>query len=180
MYNINIHTLSFKRGYVPGVNNKKLKEIILKHPKPIVKDPAYFVEDDSSADFPMNVEFEKVLNHIAVQFNYVHNKKLKLLKFWSHVNEKNMSTVIHNHIVKDDYEGNNSISGTYYVQVPEKSGHLVFFYPYNSNVTRKFVVMPKQGEFLLFPPTLDHHVSRNRSDDLRISISFNFKIENIN
>jgi|TARA_R110002020_G_C16138977_1_gene761758 hypothetical protein len=176
MYNITIHTISFSRGYVPGVDNKKFREIILKHPKPIIKDPAYFVEDDSSSDFPMNPEFEKVLNHISAQFTYVHHKKLKLLNFWGHVNEKNMSTVTHNHIEKEDYEGDHHLSGTYYVQVPPKSGHLVLLYPYNSYVTHKFPIMPKPGEFFLFPSTLDHHVTRNRSNEVRISVSFNFKI----
>jgi len=40
----------------------------------------------------MNKEFEKILNHINGQFIYLHNKKLKLLSFWSHIHEKNMKT----------------------------------------------------------------------------------------
>ena len=38
-------------------------------------------------------------------------------------------------------------------------------------------IMPRAGEFFLFPSTMDHHVTRNLSDDVRISVSFNFKIE---
>ena len=45
-----------------------------------------------------------------------------------------MSTAVHSHLTDRDYEGNTYISGVYYVQVPEKSGHLVFIYPYNSHV----------------------------------------------
>ena len=35
MYNTIVHTISFFRGSIPGVNNKKFKEIILKDPKPL-------------------------------------------------------------------------------------------------------------------------------------------------
>ena len=180
MYNQVIHTISFNRGSVPGVNNKKLKEIILKSPKPRVKDttrPDYIFSQHEDTSFPMNPEFEKILNHIKDQFKYLHNKNLKLMSFWSHIHEKNMSTVTHNHIEKEDYEGTVYLSGVYYVQVPEKSGHLVFYYPLNSHVTHKFGVMPKTSEFFLFSSAIDHHVTRNLSNELRISVSFNLKIE---
>ena len=182
MYNTIIHTISFFRGSVPGVNNKKFKEIILKDPKPLepnTKDPSYLLTRYEDTKFPMNKEFEKILNHINGQFIYLHNKKLKLTSFWSHIHEKNMSTAVHSHLTDRDYEGNTYISGVYYVQVPEKSGHLVFIYPYNSHVTRKYSVMPQAGEFFLFPSPTEHYVTRNLSNDLRISVSFNFKVEEI-
>jgi len=179
LYTNIIHTISFNRGYVPGVDNKKFKEIILKDPKPFnkdTKDIRYILSRYEDTRFPMNPELKKILDHIAAQFNYLHNKKLKLLSFWAHVHEKNMSTVIHNHTLKEDYEGNTSLSGVYYVQVPKKSGHLVLLYPHNSCVTYKFPIMPKTGEFFLFPSTMDHYVTRNLSNDLRISVSFNFTV----
>jgi len=182
MYNTIIHTISYTRGSVPGVDNKKFKEIILKDPKPLeqeTKDPRRLLTRYEDTKFPMNREFEKILNHITGQFSYLYNKKLKLMSFWSHIHEKNMSTVVHSHLNKEDYEGNIYVSGVYYVQVPEKSGHLVLLYPYNSHVTRRYPVMPKPGEFFLFPSPTDHYVTRNLSNDLRISVSFNFKIEEI-
>ena len=184
MYTNIIHTIAFHRGWVPGVDNKKFKEIVLKSPEPLVgenKHIDYILTRHEDTKFPMNPEFEKVLNHINAQFTYLNNKKLKLMNFWSQIHEKNMSTVIHNHIGKEDYEGTMYISGVYYIQVPEKSGHLVLLYPHNSYVThQKFPVMPKVSEFFLFPSTMDHYVTRNLSNDLRISVSFNFKLENIN
>ena len=129
--------------------------------------------------FPMNKEFEKVLNHIHGQFKYLHKKNLKLSSFWSHIHEKNMSTITHNHIEREDYHGDTHLSGVYYVQVPEKSGHFVLHYPFNEYVTRQFDVMPKAGEFFLFSSVMNHHVTRNLSNELRISVSFNFKMEDI-
>ena len=180
MYNNVIHTIAFSRGFVPGIDNEKFKEIILKDPQPYIKDPkdtTYIVSRHEDTIFPINPEFEKVIIHIITQFGYLNNKNLKLLNFWAHIHKKNMSTVTHNHIEKEDYEGRIYVSGVYYVQVPEKSGHLVFLYPHNSHVTNKYPIMPRAGEFFLFPSTMDHHVTRNLSDDVRISVSFNFKIE---
>jgi uncharacterized protein (TIGR02466 family) len=129
--------------------------------------------------FPMNKEFEKILNYIQDQFKYLHKKNLKLTSFWSHIHEKNMSTLTHNHIETEDYEGTKYLSGVYYVQVPEKSGHFVLHYPFNEYVTRQFAVMPKASEFFLFSSAMNHDVTRNLSNELRISVSFNLKIEDI-
>ena len=182
MYNQIIHTISFTRGSVPGVDNKKFKEIILKNPEPHVEDNTsldYILTRHEDTKFPMNPEFEKILNHIKGQFKYLHNKNLKLTNFWSHIHEKNMSTVTHNHVEKEDYEGTKYLSGVYYVQVPEKSGHFVLHYPLNSHVSHKFPVMPKTSEFFLFSSAMDHHVTRNLSNESRISVSFNLKIEDL-
>jgi len=180
VYNQIIHTISFSRGCVPDVNNKKFKDIILKSPKPFVEDSSridYILSKHEDTKFPMNPEFAKILDHVQGQFKYLHNKNLKLSNFWSHIHEKNMSTVAHNHIATEDYEGTKYLSGVYYVQVPEKSGHFVLHYPLNTHVTQQFAVMPKTGEFFLFSSAMDHHVTRNLSNELRISVSFNFKIE---
>ena len=180
MYNQILHTISFSRGCVPGVDIKKLKKYILKNPEPLVEDKNqidYILTRHEDTRFPMNPEFEKILNHIKNQFKYLNNKNLKLINFWSHIHEKNMSTVTHNHIEKEDYEGIVYLSGVYYVQVPEKSGHIVLHYPFNSYVTHRLPVMPKTGEFFLFSSAMDHHVTRNLSNEPRISISFNLKIE---
>ena len=182
MYHNVIHTISFTRGCVPGVDNKKFKEIILNNPKALIEDTSrsdYILTKHEDSKFPMNPEFAKILNHINGQFRYLRNKNLRLISFWSHIHEKNMSTVIHNHIETEDYEGTKYLSGVYYVQVPEKSGHLVLHYPLNTQVTHQFPVMPKTSEFFLFSSAMDHHVTRNLSNELRISVSFNLKIEEI-
>lgn len=180
MYNHVIHSISFSRGCVPDVDNKKFKDIILKNKKSLVEDKDsvdYVLSRHEDTKFPMNPEFKKIINHITNQFKYLYHKDLKLLSFWSHIHEKNMSTVTHNHISKEDYEGTKYLSGVYYVQVPKKSGHFVFHYPLNSHVTHKLPVMPMEGEFFLFSSALDHHVTRNLSNELRISVSFNLEIQ---
>jgi|TARA_A100001391_G_scaffold129318_1_gene88499 hypothetical protein len=183
MYNQIIHSVSFNRGYIPGINNEKFKEIILKNQKPFLEDTSdieHVLTRYEDTSFPMNPEFEKILYYIKGQFRYLHNKNLKLINFWSHIHEKNMSTMTHSHTLTEDPEGTKTLSGVYYVQVPEKSGHFVLHYPLNTHsVTKKFALMPRVGEFFLFSSPMEHHVTRNLSNELRISVSFNFKVEEI-
>ena len=41
----------------------------------------------------------------------------------------------------------------------------------------RFQVTPMVGQYFLFPSWLEHFVTRNYSDDYRISISFNWSEE---
>jgi hypothetical protein len=75
------------------------------------------------------------------------------------------------------------ISGVFYVKVPEgDSGRLVLVDPRTRvNMSEKrlrslnFPIDPKEGTFVLFPSWLEHYVEPNKSDDIRISISFNLR-----
>ncbi len=71
-------------------------------------------------------------------------------------------TTRHNH---DD--GFELLSAVYYVRVPENSGELVL---HGDTVQR---VKPEEGRLVFFPPALDHEVTRNNSDQGRLSIAFN-------
>ena len=56
---------------------------------------------------------------------------------------------------------------------------LFFIIPFNTRVIHQFPVMPKTSEFFLFSSAMDHHVTRNLSNESRISVSFNLKIEDL-
>ena len=86
-----------------------------------------------------------------------------------------MSTNMHDHYPDD-------ISSVFYVSSPKGSGNIVF-YPnwfthqrYSRGDTSSFA--PEVGKFLIFPGSLDHAVTRNHSDEPRISLVFNFNILN--
>tara|TARA_B100001094_G_C17805084_1_gene611022 strand:+ start:64 stop:666 length:603 start_codon:yes stop_codon:yes gene_type:complete len=97
---------------------------------------------------------------------------------------------------RDDYnrrhahaDGINLLSGVYYVSVPENSGNIVFldprpiithsfadmrYYSLNgSNILHEYKIKPEEDKLLLFPCWLEHHVEANKTDEDRISISFN-------
>lgn len=61
--------------------------------------------------------------------------------------------------------------GVYYVYVPENSGALELLTEDNTVVTFD----PKPGDFVIFPGRIWHRVLRNRSQQLRISVAFEFE-----
>ena len=90
-------------------------------------------------------------------------------KAWVHVHEKNMSTDKHNHYPLD-------ISAVFYVSVPDGSGDIVFHPSHNKYHPQRNSYPPEEGVFYIFPGILDHSVTRNNSNERRISLSCNFKI----
>ncbi|MBC7102638.1 MAG: 2OG-Fe(II) oxygenase family protein [Parvibaculum sp.] len=81
---------------------------------------------------------------------------------------------------------NSLLSGAYYAKVPEGSGNIEFYDPVRERVMCTFPVKErtrinsqameykgKEGLLLIFPGWLQHSVQPNRSEDFRVSISFN-------
>jgi len=119
---------------------------------------------------PPNEILDDIIQQIQIDFNAATGEKITPLNYWGHIHEKNMSTNMHNH--NDTY-----VSAVVYVEVPEGSGSIVFrprLNQYdNSAYSSKFE--PERGVYYIFPGYLDHFVTRNMSDELRISLSINFK-----
>jgi uncharacterized protein (TIGR02466 family) len=65
------------------------------------------------------------------------------------------------------------LSGVYYVQIPKNSGRLVFEYNINQFQNYLSWIEPVVGNFIIFPSTLNHYVTKNLGDECRVSISFN-------
>ena len=85
---------------------------------------------------------------------------------------------------------NSHFSGVYYIKAPQNSGEIVFNDPRSaahmvmpervkdikppSHLWREVRVNPLEGRMLMFPSWLWHCVEPNGSNDIRISVSFNF------
>jgi uncharacterized protein (TIGR02466 family) len=80
-------------------------------------------------------------------------------------------------------------SGVYWIKAPEKSGHLMLYEPRAGaqctmpnrkegklppELWREVHYQPKAGTVVMFPAWLWHEVQPNKSQDIRISVSFNF------
>mgnify|MGYP001447951882 CR=1 FL=1 len=119
---------------------------------------------------PPNDIVDDIIEQMQIDFNAATGEKITPLNYWGHIHEKNMSTNMHNH--NDTY-----VSAVVYVEVPEGSGSIVFrprLNQYdNSAYSSKF--QPERGVYYIFPGYLDHFVTRNMSNELRISLSINFK-----
>ena len=96
--------------------------------------------------------------------------------------------------VKHDHPRSN-LSGVLWIKTPKNSGNLVFTSPqlFNKfqelyNYTDKFkydtksymtyYFTPTEGRILLFPSSLEHEVEENKSNEDRISYSFNIELIN--
>ena len=114
------------------------------------------------------------------------NFKLKLINLWINENSKYSYNQVHNH-------PNSHFSGVFYISVPNDSGDIYFLRPdfsstindlsnflYASptNIEQK-TIKNYTNQFLLFPSSLMHGVHINKTNNCRISLSFNlFLAEN--
>jgi len=110
------------------------------------------------------------------------NRRLKITQFWANVNRPNEYNMLHNHAP-------NHLSGVYYVSVPAGSGDIRFHDDRRLRTViepvavhdkplayRSYTFQPKPGMMLLFPSWLDHVVGQNKSNEVRVAISFNIDL----
>ena len=101
---------------------------------------------------------------------------------WANINPQGGYNAPHIH-------ANSLFSGVYYIKAPKDSGRLVCNDPRPgeqlSMPTRKkgqppnhlwieVLLEPQEGRIIIFPFYLWHSVEPNKSNDIRISVSFNF------
>ena len=105
---------------------------------------------------------------------------------WKNINEPGNFNVKHNHPRSD-------LSGVLWIKTPKDSGNLVFTSPqffnryheldsytnefkFSSNSYMTYYFPPTEGKVLIFPSNLEHEVKENKSDEDRISYSFNITL----
>ena len=108
-------------------------------------------------------------------------RKPKLGNMWANINYKGSLNMPHVH-------ANSLFSGAYYIKVPKNSGFLKINDPRQGthyikpakkdklplHLAPEIHVQPKENRIIMFPSWLEHCVEMNQSDDIRISVSFNF------
>ena len=119
---------------------------------------------------PSSPIVDHILNQITVDFCNVTQRNLFIDYYWGHIHEKNMSTQLHDH--PDCFA-----SGVVYISVPKGSGSIVFSPTIDKRNRDLFLASfpPERGKYYVFPPYLEHYVTRNNADEKRVSLSFNFK-----
>ena len=92
-------------------------------------------------------------------------KKEKLTSgFWLNAMGAGDVTTAHTHDDDDEL-----LSCVYYIKVPEHSGDLIII-----ENNQKTIIKPEEGVFVFFSPDTLHEVSKNESEQSRLSIAFNF------
>lgn len=92
------------------------------------------------------------------------SKPIRKMGCWFNAMEPGSGTSLHRH--DDDDE---QLSGVYYVSVAPQCGELIVH-----STTQEIRHTPQAGQWAFFSPQIPHEVSENRSDELRLSIAFNF------
>jgi uncharacterized protein (TIGR02466 family) len=162
--------------------NINLKKFIysLKNNKSVTKSNRGGWQSDNLTNYK---EMDKLKNSISSYtheifsgINKAHIKPLDIPQIWANINHNNCFNDIHQH-------GMYTLSGTYYLEVPENSGNIVFRDPRSGALSSSnyhaifeigefFEFVPRKNLLLLFPSFLDHFVRPNMSNEERISVSF--------
>ena len=150
-----------------------------------------------SKDFlPTAFETLEILNNKILEqaeqcvrdYGYIERfSKVKIENYWFNINKKGHSNSHHIH-------DNSFLSGAFYIKATENQGDITFYknsladyiitsQSFIENYTQiscgAISYKPKTGKLLLFPGHLAHGVSRNPTDEDRISIAFNVKLDRI-
>ena len=109
------------------------------------------------------------------------------ITYWININPPKSYNTSHTH--PDAH-----FSGVMWIKIPKDSGDLRFDSPHefsgyieissylkdvqeNTSAAPSFVITPEEGRMVTFPASLRHDVSQNKSDEDRISISYNIRID---
>ena len=177
-----------------AIGNKKISEIILDKE---ITEPSRDMTNQggwqSNDDLHKDERFLEILESISKYFqplfkkySYVDDAELYITNMWANVNRYKDFNTTHIH-------ENVDWSFVYYVKVPENSGSLIFIDPRVRRVksrSDKFIKgfdnpfthstyfsSPLVGRFVIFPSYLEHYVEPNLTQESRISISGNIKVE---
>lgn len=91
--------------------------------------------------------------------------------YWFNYMPPGSTTTLHTHDDDDEL-----LSAVYYVHVPKDSGNLIIYDVAENAAQKKIEIIPKAGEFIFFKPDVRHEVSRNNSNEHRLSIGINFGV----
>jgi len=147
--------------------------------------------DLTQTDFLATPELNKLVNIVSenvnlcfLEINPRENIKLALSGVWYNIYDIGSDLEAHVH-------PGNCISATYYVKAPVGCGDFVVtnpdrtipyqytpkYFTNRNEITRvKYYLKPEVGSLVIFPSNLNHLVTANKSEEQRISISFNYKV----
>jgi uncharacterized protein (TIGR02466 family) len=124
---------------------------------------------------------QSIMNHVG---NYMSHMKVRsdyksaITSSWLTLTNKGLHAHIHDH-------GTCHISGVYWYKTNGNDGNIVFrnalkalkCNPIGATFAHENEFSPEEGRIVMWPSFLDHSVNENRSDNDRISLSFNVLLE---
>jgi hypothetical protein len=101
------------------------------------------------------------VEELKSQIETITNKKTE--RFWFNINGHGHSNNWHKHFL-------NCYAAVLYIKVPPQSGNIEF-----RKQDEILSITPLVGQLLVFPGALEHRVTVNNSQDIRISLATNLK-----
>lgn len=154
--------------YHLNIDNDILSKEILNFPKKVSNNTLNTFFEDTLFNKELGNESSKFINTIET-FALKNNYHLALI--WSHIHQHLESTNTHQHIPF-------YLSFVYYVKTPINCGKFIIDFTLINGP--RIPISPVEGNLLLFPSWLPHMVTKNLSNDVRISISGNFNLKQEN
>ena len=141
----------------------------------------------SKTDMNLKEEYNVLTKELFAMQDEIYKKEYLTMKpvcgnMWANINGPGNFNRPHLH-------PNALFSGVYWIKAPEKSGNLMVYDPrpgahtimpnrkegkLPSQLWREVHYKPFAGRCIMFPAWLWHEVKPNESNDIRISVSFNF------
>ena len=137
-----------------NIDNHTLSEEILEQQIRMSDNPDICLFEDTEFVPKKGSVGESVYNMFVDIFE---KKDRKIVKHWTQIHQPLESTSLHDHY-------GCTWGFVYYVKVPKGAGNLVFELEKMTSI-----IQPCEGKMLIFPAWLKHKVSKNMSNDIRIS-----------
>lgn len=154
--------LTARQYKLSGLDNDKLAKEVLSHiDNRLSDDPNSGLNEDSRLDRSPGTEVHKLIE-LVDQIGL--KKNLKTKQAWGQIHRPLESTNTHHH-------GESPFAWVYYIAVPPGSGDLTFWFLERF----RYSIPAKQNHLVIFPGWMPHSVSKNRGNEIRISLSGNFE-----
>jgi hypothetical protein len=168
-YNQDLFRIVMEANILTDIDNEMLAREILTEPKRL-SDNSFNTQYEDTFFIPkagsVGEQFSLFMDENARERGFAVQSK------WAHIHQPLESTNTHNHI---DKAGIVEASWCYYVATPEGSGLLTFILnEYDGSGLQQ--IKPEAGMLLIFPHWINHKVTKNMSNDVRISIAGNFRL----
>ena len=167
-YTQDMFKIVLETNLLTDIDNVGLAKEILANPKRVSDrdcdtqyEDTFFIPEAGS----IGEKFSLFMDENAKERGFVIQDK------WAHIHQHLESTNTHNHF---DSSRGITASWCYYVATPEGSGSLIFTLDDRSGDYKQ--IKPEAGMLLIFPCWINHRVTKNMSNDIRISIAGNFKL----
>ena len=172
--NPNVNTLfsvDIIEGQVDADFDKLEKLLLDNYSNKWCADPTNTRYEDSYC--PSSPIVDDIFDQIYNDLSKVINEEVIISNYWGHIHEKNMSTSAHCH-------RGSLAAGVVYITAPSGAGSIVFRSNLDIADKNKFIKSfpPVRGHYYIFPGYLEHYVTRNNSEKMRVSLSFNLSAKN--